>query len=247
MNEDLLKKLLADEATAADLRELAAQARRDKTARTAYIRAMEFEAQLSIALENQIERAESAMKILEAVDAADSRDFVGEFRQRVRRRRHFGFAAAAALILAGTFLWIRTTEVIATVTRMDRVIQGSERESFMEGTGIRRGTFIDLEEGLVEVSLQEGDKIIIEGPARVEFTGRSGMRLQQGRIAGHFSPSGYGYRIETPEGSVEARGPLVGIAVGERERTEAHALEGNVMVTLRRADFEAADDPLAIG
>jgi hypothetical protein len=246
MSESLIKKFVTDEMTAAEWRELKDRVENDEVVRSEYIRAVEFEALLSIALENRIERAESALKIQETVDAVDSKDFVAEFQMRARHRHYRGLAVAAALVIAGAFFWFRNTEVIATVTRLDRVIYGSAGESFAEGTKINRGTLIDFEEGLVEVSLNSRDRLIIQGPARVEFTRKSGVTLQHGRIVGRLTSASYGYLIKTPEGTAEALGPMLGVAVGDRGRTEVHALQGHLMVSLHSGGKRMVEGPKAL-
>lgn len=165
----------------------------------------------------------------EAIREADEQ----EFEQRVLRRLHqmvfrrrSSWAAAALILAIGLFAWMRFPEPVATVTRIESV---SGAVAVAPGDAFSRGKKLSLSGGLVELDLPGRGRMIVEGPAELEFTGPASAVLKKGRTLLHVTPADHGYRLETPKGALVNLGTEFGVFVDEQTgQVETHVLAGEV-------------------
>ena len=166
----------------------------------------------------------------EAIRQVDEDEFELGVRRKLRKavlRRRVAWAAAAVLLLAtGLFTWKSFPEPVATVSRVESVTGDSAlaaRDTFS------RGKRLQLSGGLVELELAGRGRMIVEGPADLEFTGPMSAVLRKGRVLLHVNPAGHGYRLETPRGTLVDLGTEFGVFVDDRTgQVETHVLEGEV-------------------
>lgn len=229
-NRELIEKVLAGEADAAGIRRLADLMRADENVRREYAAAAELEALLSVALEDKLTRADNVLRIRETVAGSDSEAFVLGLKARLRRRRNAWLGAVAAAFLVALFSWWYSLGTVGRIHDMYGVVYGGSRE-FAAGDTIRKGRIIAFGEGLVEVAIGDSGRLVIDGPARIEFLDKSRAFLHQGHLVAHLSPEGEGYRIGTPEGELTGLGSMMGVVMRDEWGAEAHALQGRVAVS----------------
>lgn len=165
-----------------------------------------------------------------AVRQADEQEFERGVRRKMRKvmfRRRASWAAVAVLFLAvGLFTWMRLPEPVATVSRVESVTGAS---ALAAGDTLSRGNRLELTGGLVELDLRGRGRMIVEGPADIEFTGSASAVLRKGRVLLHVTPAGHGYRLETPRGTLVDLGTEFGVFVDEETgQVETHVLAGEV-------------------
>ncbi len=230
MNRELIEKVLSGEADAAGIRRLTELMREDESVRREYAAAVELEALLSVALEDKLTRAENVLRIRETVAGSDSEAFVLGLKARLRRRRYAWFGAVAAAFLVGLFSWWYSLVTVGRISDMYGVVHGPSGE-FETGDTIRKGRILEFGEGLIEVDIGERGRLVVDGPARIEFLDKSRAFLHQGHLVAHLSPEGEGYRIGTPDGELTGLGSMMGVVMRDEWGAEAHALQGQVAVS----------------
>ncbi len=170
-------------------------------------------------------------RYVEAIRRADEDTFEQEVRRKLRKvvsRRRILLAAAAAVLLlaAGVLTWMRFPEPVATVHRVESVTGG---DALAARDTLTRGNRLKFRGGLVELDLHSRGRMIVEGPADLEFTGPMSAVLRKGRVLLRVTPDGRGFRLETPRGTLVDLGTEFGVLVDERTgEVETHVLEGEV-------------------
>ncbi len=229
MNRELIEKVLSGEADAAGIRRLADLVRTDENVRREYAAAAELEALLSVALEDKLTRAENVLRIRETVAGSDSEAFVLGLQARLRRRRYVWLGSMAAAFLVALFSWWYSLGTVGRIHDMYGVVHVQSGE-FKAGDTIRKGRVLGFGEGLVEVAIGDSGRLVIDGPARIEFVDKSRVFLHQGHLVAHLTPEGEGFRIGTPEGELTGLGSMMGVVMRSEWGAEAHALQGQVAV-----------------
>jgi hypothetical protein len=186
---------------------------------------------LGPAMEDENAREKVVVRVLEAAHTADEADFMANVRRKVvgiRRRRVLAWAttAAAAVVMLGFLMRPGSPEPLATVFR---IASQDSTSTHQVGDHFASGDRLRLRAGLLELDLQGRGTMIIEGPAELEFTGPLGASIKSGRVLLHVNERGYGYRLESPRGSIVDLGTTFGVSVNEATgEVEAHVISGEV-------------------
>jgi hypothetical protein len=185
---------------------------------------------LGPATEDDLFTERVAERFSDTVKQADEQQFGHSVQRRIRKalfRRRVSWAAAALLMLtAGLLTWMQLPEPVATVSRVE---SSSTTLTWVAGDKLSSGDALKFASGLVELDLRGRGRMIVEGPADIEFTGPTGAVLRKGRILLRVTPAGHGYRLETPRGSLVDLGTEFGVSVDEQTgQVETHVLEGEV-------------------
>jgi hypothetical protein len=112
------------------------------------------------------------------------------------------------------------------VTRLETITWG-DAAPLVEGGTLKPGTRLRFEKGLVELEMGGRGRMVVEGPADLEFAEPMRSILRHGRILMRVTEAGHGYRLETPKGAVVDLGTEFGVSVGDGG-VETHVLEGEV-------------------
>lgn len=228
--DEKMARLLAGDVTPEEVALLLREAEADPSFRARLVEQIELNGLLGVALEDEFTRERRHQGILRAIEESESKDFVSAVQSRVKHRRWWtrGVAvAAAALVVMGLGTWAFFSQrPVATVVRTETVTwpAGSKPEE----TSFHAGERLKIEAGLVELQIGKRGKMIVEGPADLEFASAERSILRRGRVVMRVTPAGHGYRMETPEGAVVDLGTEFGVSVGADGKTETHVLEGEV-------------------
>jgi hypothetical protein len=164
---------------------------------------------------------------------------------KAARRRALRFwamlATAAGLLLAlfGGRWWgaserLPAVAQAADISRAARVVNVSDVEwstgakSYDEWSFLEPGESLRFERGLVNLFLDNGAELLIEGPADVDFVSIEKVYARKGKLAARVSPGAIGFTIETPHANVIDRGTSFGMSVDENSRTDVVVYEGKV-------------------
>jgi hypothetical protein len=121
---------------------------------------------------------------------------------------------------------------LAVVTNADGALWEGGDASVMIGSALGPG-LVELCEGRVELELDNGVRLAVEGPARFELESASRGLLHQGKLAATVPPQGVGFTVDTPTLSVIDLGTEFALHVAESGVSDVHVFTGEVEASLR--------------
>lgn len=104
------------------------------------------------------------------------------------------------------------------------------------GTKLRLGQVVDLEEGLAEITFNDGATVLIEGPTALAMDAADELGLTTGRIAAVVPQRSVGLRVHTQTLDVFEAGAEFGMWAQESGASEVHVFNGLVKADVRDAD-----------
>ncbi|MFD0894990.1 FecR domain-containing protein [Luteolibacter ambystomatis] len=233
-HEDIIARMIEGDASPEEIARLTDAARIDPALRARMAEATALHGMLGIVMEDEFSRERRLQNILKAVKATEQDHFVEAVQDKVREgnrfrriRRGIAIAAAVALCLTGWMFLAGKHRAVATVARVETVTWGKSVE-FDAGSHLKSGQHLSFDSGLVELQIGKRGKMIVEGPADLEFAAADKSILHRGRVVMRVTPAGHGYRMETPGGAVVDLGTEFAVSVGDKGDTETHVLEGEV-------------------
>jgi hypothetical protein len=152
--------------------------------------------------------------------------------------RRFRLAAAAiALLVTGALLaaWpLSATRRPAETQRIARIVNFSgvewsgEAKRYFPWSQIAPGDVLKFRKGIINLFIDRGVELLIEGPAEVRFASLERIVVVEGKLAARVGPDAIGFSIETPHANVIDRGTAFGISVDGSQRTDVVVYEGIV-------------------
>ncbi len=145
----------------------------------------------------------------------------------------------AAMIVAG-MLWIAMDEpepvaeapaYVAVVTHADGALWEGEDASVIIGSALEPG-LLEICEGRMELELDNGVHIALEGPVRFRLINENQGELLQGKFSARVPPQGSGYRVTMPGMEVIDLGTEFGLNVSDLS-SEVHVFKGEVEAILK--------------
>jgi hypothetical protein len=118
---------------------------------------------------------------------------------------------------------------VATVELTATPVWGSADLPPHDGNFIA-GQSLSLQSGDVQLSLHRGGRLVVEGPAELEFVSESKIALHRGKIVA--TVPGGGLVVACPEGVVTDLGTEFGLAVDLSGGTEVAVFQGRVSASL---------------
>tara|TARA_R110002096_G_scaffold238581_4_gene430132 strand:+ start:6015 stop:7355 length:1341 start_codon:yes stop_codon:yes gene_type:complete len=179
------------------------------------------------------------------VDSDDVLDFPGPGKsQQGRQVLIASIAGIAAALVFGVIFWVLTQReaepnFIAVVTNAEGALWEGDDASVMVGSALKAG-LVELCEGRVEIELDSGVHIAMEGPSRFELIDETRGRLHQGKLSANVPPEGIGFTVDTPNMAVVDLGTEFGLNVNQNA-SEVHVFNGEVEAIL---SSERSIDPL---
>lgn len=148
-------------------------------------------------------------------------------------------ATVVALLLA-VMLWPRPNDMTVAprpndiIGRVSRMIDVVGVGATLEGhrPSIEAGHKFELERGIVEVTLDNGIRLVLQGPARFEATSLRSGELHHGVVAADVPPAENGYTVQTPRAAVIDLGTKFAVSVDESGQTEIEVFEGEVQTVV---------------
>ena len=186
--------------------------------------------------------ADGACSLVTADSDATSRTRAALLPSLGRAWRTWAAPVAAACVLATAFAalsWWPTDRAAAVaknraagrsarVVNVSNVAWSSGAKQYDEWSFVQPGESLKFERGLVNLFLDNGAELLIEGPADVDFVSLEKVFARKGKLAARVSPSAIGFSIETPHANVIDRGTSFGLSVAEDCRTDVVVYEGMV-------------------
>lgn len=156
------------------------------------------------------------------------------FSQRRPLLVRLGWVFAVLVLVGGVWvmrgLRLSQPESLAIVTRCLGAQTADSRGAFQTGQRLGPGR-LSLEAGTVEVTIRNGARILLEGPATLELLTPLRAYLQAGRAVVHVPKAASGFVLETRDASVLDVGTEFGVKVGPDRGTEVQVYQGSVFTT----------------
>ncbi len=161
-------------------------------------------------------------------------------------------AAAAAVLVAVALIGqavlptapvpgpARPVAEVATVGRLVGARWIDPAEGAVSGERLVPGRTLRLRHGLVELQLDGGARLIVQGPAEFTVVDGASGKLSEGVLTARAGNGERPLRIETPLGTVIDRGTEFGVAVQPSGVCEVHVFEGAVELLARDVPSQSA-------
>jgi hypothetical protein len=150
----------------------------------------------------------------------------------------FALAVAGTIAAIATVSWLLRPQAndvaVASAGHVAHVLNASgvdwvdRQHRFLPWSRISPGDVLQFRSGMLNVIIDNGVELLIEGPADVEFASLERVVVSEGRLAARVGPEAIGFRIETPHANVIDRGTSFGISVDATRQTDVVVFEGIV-------------------
>ncbi len=151
---------------------------------------------------------------------------------------YFAGAVTALALVLGMLLWTNSRPTqpapLAVVTRCLGVQTADSRGAIRPGQSLGPGR-LSIDAGTVEVTIQNGARIVLEGPATVELLTPKRAYLLAGQAVVHVPKTASGFVIETRDANVLDLGTEFGVKVGPGRGTEVQVYRGSVFTSAKSA------------
>jgi hypothetical protein len=121
-----------------------------------------------------------------------------------------------------------TSSGSARVVDISNVAWVDGAKQFAEWSLVNPGDTLKFSSGWVNLFLDNGAELLIEGPADVVFVSSKKVFARQGKLAARIGPGAVGFRIDTPHAKVIDRGTAFGLSVDRESHTSVVVYEGIV-------------------
>ncbi len=179
-------------------------------------------------------------------------------RPELNVRRHLFLALAICLLVGlglSMFDWqLQDRPSVATgtlpfkamIVNLANVEWSHKAERYQEWTVVSIGEKIRFDAGVVELILDNGAQIVLQGPADFSLVSPQKAIVRQGQLVVRCGPDAVGFEIESPDASVIDLGTEFGMSVVEGTYTDVVVYEGAVDLSVRAA-AEATEHRLTAG
>lgn len=138
-----------------------------------------------------------------------------------------GVAAPPTPLVAGT---------LGRVVQKINCVWDNDAWSVASTNELSEGQTLRIERGFMEVGLNNGVSIVLEGPSQFTLTGLTSGSLDYGAAAIRAPEDFAGYMVETPTARLKDLGTEFGVRVDRLGRTDLFVFEGEVAVRERAND-----------
>ncbi len=125
---------------------------------------------------------------------------------------------------------------VAQVTGTHNCRWGRPEFGVEYGAKLRAGQRVELDEGLAEITFENGATVLLEGPASFAVDAADKLGLVSGRLAAIVPQRAQGFRIHTQSLDVVEVGAEFGLWAQESGAAEVHVFNGLVKADVRDAD-----------
>jgi hypothetical protein len=128
---------------------------------------------------------------------------------------------------------------VAVISDSADVKWSSDATSPSSKSSIHRGEPLKIESGTMELELNAGTKLVVEGPAEWSIDGQNKVSLRAGKLTAHVPKEAIGFTIETPAATIVDLGTEFGVEVDSSGRANVEVFQGKVDVSYPPVDGSA--------
>jgi hypothetical protein len=116
----------------------------------------------------------------------------------------------------------------ARIVNLSGVEWTADAKRFSPWSHIAAGDVLKFRRGIINLFIDSGVELLVEGPAEVRFASLERVLVTEGKLAARVGPEAIGFSIETPHANVIDRGTSFGISVDNLQQTDVVVYEGIV-------------------
>jgi ferric-dicitrate binding protein FerR (iron transport regulator) len=182
----------------------------------------------------------SSMLQAEAATHAEQGDLpkIARFDPPSRLFRRSLLAAAALLVLAAAVAALIQVarpdlpELVLTAAPETRwSVSGRSADADGQTTSVREGSTLRVTSGTLELRLESGAKMVVQGPAHVSFPKLSSPVLKSGWLWIDSGEAGEKFEVSTPDLRIRNVGTRFGVRVPTEGPAEVHLVEGKLEIS----------------
>jgi len=118
------------------------------------------------------------------------------------------------------------------IINLANVAWSSGADQFQEWSRIQLGDRLRFDSGALELMLDNGAQVVIEGPADFELASRLKAIARLGKLVVRCGPDAHGFQVETSVAKVMDLGTIFGMSVVDQNRTDVVVYEGKVDLSI---------------
>lgn len=135
----------------------------------------------------------------------------------------FSAVAALLLVLLGIVDHIRSQRVVAKLGNSLH----AHWAQMPDANGLRPGP-LELREGVAEITLKQGTRILVQAPCEFDLLSANRLELLGGSLTAFVPEQARGFRVITPQSEIVDFGTEFGVAVDSFTAYEVHVFKGRV-------------------
>lgn len=124
----------------------------------------------------------------------------------------------------------------ATITDSVGVDWADGSTNSISSTTVRYGDVLNLDSGLVQLQLQQGATLVVEGPAEWSIDGDNRATLTLGKLVARVPKQAIGFTLSTSSGEIVDLGTEFGVVVAMNQESEVQVFNGRVSVQPKSAE-----------
>jgi hypothetical protein len=98
-----------------------------------------------------------------------------------------------------------------------------------KNAAIQQGEPLRIESGTMELDLNAGTKLVVEGPADWSVDGKNSVSLRAGKLLATVPTQAVGFSVKTPTAKIVDLGTEFGVEVDNSQNTDVYVLKGEVL------------------
>ncbi len=127
-------------------------------------------------------------------------------------------------------------QYVAMLTATAQCTWGPSPDPLFDGSQLYKGQYLDLKDGVAQVTFDHGAKLILKGPTTFQVGNTRDNYLHLGIITAQVPRQAQGFTVRTPSAQVVDLGTEFGVAVHHNGNAEVHVLSGRVEARLVRGE-----------
>ena len=124
---------------------------------------------------------------------------------------------------------VRREDRVARVTAVIDCVWPRDEEPLAFGDLLHVGQRVRLDRGVVQLTLESGARVLVEGPADFVASSRWETQLDLGRVAASVPRSARGYTVLTPTVEIVDLGTEFGVEVEKSGASQFHVFDGEIV------------------
>lgn len=140
-------------------------------------------------------------------------------------------ASLAAFLLLAAYVHYHPRHlapIVGMLTEVDGAMW-DEGSILVDANQDLRAGVLHLRKGVIGVRLDGGARVIVEGPAEVDFQSANSLFLRQGNLVATVGREAVGFVVNTPHGKVLDLGTEFAVQVVPDQPSEIHVFQGEVL------------------
>ena len=129
-----------------------------------------------------------------------------------------------------------SSELMGRIVNLANVQWSRDATAYREWSRVSVGEEIRFDSGVVELILDNGAQIVLQGPVDFRLVSRQKAIVRHGQLVVRCGPEAVGFEIESPDANVIDLGTVFGVSIVGGMHTDVVVYDGAVDLAVRAAD-----------